>query len=94
MSRLAVALVILVAASPVSAAEPNVPETNIVFRNATIYDGTGGSRVVRATSTSRATRSRPSGRSGRSNGATEIDAHGAGRLPRVHRPAHALRLRR
>lgn len=28
--------------APVGAAEPKAPDTNVVFRNATIYDGTGG----------------------------------------------------
>ena len=75
MSRLAVALVILVAASPVSAAEPNVPETNLVFRNATIYDGTGKPPVTGDVHV-KGDKIAAVGKIGKIDGATEIDATG------------------
>src|SRR6478736_3694677 len=75
MSRLAVALVILVAASPVSAADPSVPETNLVFRHATIHDGTGKPPVTGDVHV-KGDKIAAVGKIGKINGATEIDATG------------------
>jgi N-acyl-D-amino-acid deacylase len=72
MSRLAVALVALAAGSSVFAAEPKAPETNIVFRNATIHDGSG-KPAVKGDVHVKGDKIEAVGTVGKINGATEID---------------------
>ena len=72
--------------------DDKAPDTNVVFRNATIHDGTG-KPPVKGDVHVKGDRIAAVGKVGKVEGATEIDATGPRRLPRLHRPAHALRLR-
>jgi len=69
------ALVALAAPLSASAAEPKVPDTNTVFRNATLYDGTG-TPPVKGDLHIRGDRIAAVGAVGKIEGAKEIDAAG------------------
>jgi N-acyl-D-aspartate/D-glutamate deacylase len=74
MSRLA-CLLAAICLAPASAAEPAAPATNLVFRNATIHDGTGGP-AVRGDVHVRGDRIAAVGKVGKIDGAAEIDGTG------------------
>src|SRR5215212_884721 len=57
------------------AAEPKAPETNIVFRKATIYDGTGGKPFVGDVHV-KGDKIAAVGNVGKVEGATEVNAEG------------------
>jgi len=75
MSRLACLIVALVFGSFASAVEPKTPETNIVFRNATIHDG-ARKPPVKGDVHVKGDRIAAVGKAGKIDGATEIDATG------------------
>ena len=60
---------------PAFAAEPKAPETNVVFRNATIHDGTG-KPPVKGDVHVKGDKIAAVGKVGKIDGATEIDATG------------------
>jgi N-acyl-D-amino-acid deacylase len=75
MRHRSLALVALALAPAAPAAEPKVPDTNVVFRNATVYDGSGkppakGDVHVKGDKIAAV------GKVGKVEGATEIDATG------------------
>jgi N-acyl-D-aspartate/D-glutamate deacylase len=70
-----VVLASLLVAPPAPAAEPKAPDTNVVFRNATIYDGTGNA-PARGDVHVKGDRIAAVGKVGKVEGATEIDATG------------------
>ncbi|HVL11103.1 MAG TPA: D-aminoacylase [Gemmata sp.] len=76
MSRFPIVLVAACAlAGPTSAAEPKAPDTNVVFRNATLYDGTGAA-AAKGDLHVKGDRIAAVGKVGKVEGATEIDATG------------------
>jgi len=76
MRTAAAALVLLLTSSAaVPAAEPNAPDTNIIFRAATVYDGTGGKPVV-ADVHIRGDKIAAIGTVGKVAGATDVNAEG------------------
>ena len=75
MPRLAVALVVLALAHQFSPPSPVTPETNLVFRHATIHDGTGKPPVTGDVHV-KGDKIAAVGKIGKINGATEIDATG------------------
>lgn len=74
MPRLALAALLALAA-PAAAAEPKAPDTNVVFRNATLYDGSGGP-PVKGDLHVKGDRIAAVGTVGKVDGAKEIDAAG------------------
>ena len=62
-------------ALPAVAAEPKAPDTNIVFRNATLYDGSGNA-ALKGDVHVKGDRIAAVGKVGEVAGATEIDAKG------------------
>jgi N-acyl-D-amino-acid deacylase len=76
MPRLAWALPALLLAAPAApAAEPTAPDTNVVFRNATVHDGSGKPAVVGDVHV-KGDRIAAVGKVGKVEGATEVDATG------------------
>jgi N-acyl-D-aspartate/D-glutamate deacylase len=75
MSRRIAVLVALLTAPTLTAAEPKVPDTNVVFRNATIHDGTG-KPAVKGDVHVKGDKIAAVGKLGKIDGATEIDATG------------------
>ena len=91
--RTFIALALFAAISfPASAAEPKVPETNVVFRNATIHDGTG-KPPVKGDVHIKGDKIAAVGKVGSRKRSDRDRRDRPHRLPRIHRPAHALRLR-
>lgn len=68
-------LALALAAAPIAAAEPAAPATNIVFRNATIHDGSG-KPAVKGDVHIKEDRIAAVGAVGKVDGATEVDASG------------------
>jgi len=75
MPRILAVLVALFLCPILTAAEPKAPDTNIVFRNATIYDGTG-KPPVKGDVHIAGDKIAAVGKVGKIDGATEIDASG------------------
>ena len=75
MNRAVLAFACSLFSLSVFAAEPKTPETNIVFRNATIYDGTGQAPVTGDVHIKGA-KIAAVGKVGKVEGATEVDAAG------------------
>ena len=92
MRFFASALALLFSFAFVPAAEPKAPATDIVFRNATIYDGSG-EKPTKGDVHIKGDKIAAVGKVGKIEGATEVEGRRPGDLPRLHRPAHPLRLR-
>src|SRR5262245_41212874 len=72
-ASLTAAFTLLLVAPPLSGAEPKAPDTNLVFRNATIHDGTG-KPPVKGDVHVKGDRIAAVGAVGKIEGATEVDA--------------------
>ena len=73
-------VVAALAAAPAVAADPKPPDTNVVFRNATLYDGTG-KPPVKGDLHVKGDRIAAVGTVGKVEGATEVDAAGLAICP-------------